>query len=132
MARRGVKPKTLENSRKTLMLPAPNAPTSRLKASGRHEFARLVDLCQRRGILERIDISILTEAARAKQLLDQECRRGPEMDVRAYVSLASLRKNLLGALGLCLQSSRATSRAHNSAGASPDLRARWAHALGGE
>jgi hypothetical protein len=130
MSARGRKVSTPENSPSPLVLPGPYAPISPLTASGKREFDRLVNLLRRRGVLDRVDVGHITEAARVKEFIDAECAHGASMDTKEYARLANLRRGLLRELGLTLQPSRAMYRV--SGGLGTDSQSRWAHALAGD
>jgi len=116
MAQRGPKPKTSRNASRrlanTLGLAMLDA-TSDLTPVAYVEFKRLLAVLDNRGLLERVDLGVVTEAARIKALLD---RAQADVDnplhaldqdkVRMVTALNSHRLACFRALGLTQLPSR--------------------------
>lgn len=113
MATRGPKPKTAKNSRRkapTTIKIDQVEPTSALAADALKEFYRLVGVLDRLRILERVDLSVVTEAARTKELLDRAYRLHEQTidpkNVSVVTQLTSRHQGLIRMLGLSVQPSR--------------------------
>jgi hypothetical protein len=109
------------------------APVSKLGRVAQAEFDRLMTVLRKRGVEAKIDIGVVTEAARVKGFIDAECEKGDRMDPRVYKELANLRRGLIRELGLVLQPSRARYAVQGgpASASSPDAAARWSHLLEG-
>jgi phage terminase small subunit len=85
-------------------------PPSELTPGARAEYDRLCDVLDSRGTLDRIDLAVVAECARIKDLLDQVqklCGLGidPKM-ISTACQLTSQRRGLLREMGLSIQPSR--------------------------
>jgi hypothetical protein len=115
---RGPKVKTVRNShasRKGLIRRASEDPTSELSLEGQQEYRRLLEVLRGRGTLERVDLAIVTEAARIKVLIDRAYTALQTVfDSKAVSTLCQLmsqRRGLVRELGLTLHPSRSLVRA---------------------
>lgn len=118
MAKRGSKTRTLLNSRqgptgsirhKTFK------PPCALSDEGKVEYDRLIDILESVGILERVDLACVANAARVKALLDRahkdvEDNLDPKK-VQLLSMLTSQHRGLLRELGLTSQPSKVVFRA---------------------
>jgi phage terminase small subunit len=113
MSTRGPKPKTAVNaSRKpprALPLTKLNPP-SELNAEALAEFRRLIAILDNRGTLERVDLAVVAECARIKDLLDRahgfvDRSIDPKM-IAVVTQLTSQRRGLLREMGLSIMPSR--------------------------
>ena len=111
--KRGPKPQTIRNSPQKAPRTIPLEqvePTSTLNAEAMAEFRRLLSVLDNMGILERVDVSIVTEAARTKELLDRAYQlheRG--IDAKAVMLVTQLTcrsQGLMRMLGLSVLPSR--------------------------
>ena len=113
MPDRGPKPRTVRNSppRPSGTVPISEIePTSALNPEALAEFRRLVAVLDNRGTLDRIDLAIVTECARIKDLLDQNHKLlSITMDpktVAIVTQLTSQRRGLLREMALTMTPSR--------------------------
>jgi phage terminase small subunit len=103
---RGPKPKTAKNkpSKPTgPSLAGPPVPTCTLTPIAQTEFERLVLMLDNRNTLERVDVAVITEAARVFARL---CKAYDDDDTKVINQLTTQRRGLLRELGLTLQPSR--------------------------
>ena len=85
-------------------------PTSDLTENARVEYDRLLTIMDNRGTLDRVDLAVVAECARIKDLLDRVCKAAetgvPERDIVKTIGLLmSQRRGLLRELGLTIKPS---------------------------
>jgi len=110
---RGPKSKTVKNSHRKPVAPLDLTkiiPTSALGVEATAEFWRLVHVLDNRGTLDRVDLAVLTEAARVKTNLDQAYAiNEAELTSKTTAMIAMLtshRRGLLREMGLSITPSR--------------------------
>lgn len=114
--KRGPKVKTAANSRPgSGLIPHGGASApSDLTGAGQAEYDRLVGVLEAKGTLDRVDLGVVAEAARIKDLLDRSYRLAgalPDRDTIKMIGLlTSQRRGLLRELGLTLIPSRSLVR----------------------
>jgi hypothetical protein len=113
---RGKKLRTAANSDKAhakVLRHGTLEPPSDLTGAARVEYDRLVGVLAAKGTLDRVDLGVVAEAARAKDWLDRSYKvdGSPSLQEIAAVSkLTSQRRGLLRELGLTLIPSRSVVR----------------------
>jgi phage terminase small subunit len=117
MAKRGKKLSTAKNS-----LPGSSGrihrksidPPSTLSPEAQIEYQRLCEVLESRGTLDRIDLAVVAECARIKDLLDRVqklCGIGIDSKmISTACQLTSQRRGLLREMGLSIQPSRSVIR----------------------
>jgi hypothetical protein len=107
---RGSKVRTAANSRRSGVIRRSRLdPPSPLNDEARAEYDRLVKVLTVKGTLERVDLAVVAEAGRIKDLLDRAHAAVDIRDpgtIRAVNLLTTQRRGLLRELGLSLQPSR--------------------------
>src|SRR4051794_12619418 len=111
---RGPKPKTAQNSRKSratqIIRRASTDAPSDLTEGAKREYDRLAEVLESMGTLDRVDLAVLAEAGRIKDLLDKAHGQiGKTLDsksVNLVVNLTAQRRGLLRELGLTSMPSR--------------------------
>lgn len=105
--RRGPKPRTADNAapgHKELIRHETLEPPSKLRRAARKEYDRLVGVLRDKGTLDRVDLGVIAECARVKELLDGAHKLYddlPDSDRLRVVSvLTTHRRGLLKELGL--------------------------------
>jgi hypothetical protein len=116
MSRSGPKPRTAKNTsgrHPGLIRRSSEEPTSELSLEALREFQRLLEVLRSMGTLDRVDLGVVTEAARVKDLLDQFYRI-PGLPNRATIAaiglLTSQVRGLRRELGLTTMPSRSLVR----------------------
>jgi hypothetical protein len=88
-------------------------PTSDLEGLALEEYERLRDVLHSKGTLDRVDLAVLTEAARVKVMLDEAYKVATtdlDRGARLIQVLTTQRRGLLREMGLTLQPSRSVVR----------------------
>jgi hypothetical protein len=123
MTRRGPKLQTANNAPgnvKGFIRHESLTPTSALTPEALAEFDRLIAVLDARGTLDRVDLAVVTNAARVKALLDRaEADVKDNLDpirLKAMTTLLAQHRGLLRELGLTLQPSRSLIRTNAQAG----------------
>jgi hypothetical protein len=117
MSRRGPKSRTAANSHPSRagFVRGAFEPTSPLNDAARLEFDRLADVLQGKGTFDRVDLSVVTEAARIADTLNRAFAMAPDVPDLASTKLIGLllsqKRGLWRELGLTTTPSRSVVRA---------------------
>lgn len=110
MSARGPKPQTARNRRPAAPVATPLGviePTSTLDVDALKHFYKLLADLDRMGILERVDITLVTEAARIKECLDRVYEMNNPIKHAGKIAQFTCRyQGLVRMLGLSVQPSR--------------------------
>ena len=135
--KRGVKPKNAANSRRrtrgVIRHDEMLEPASLLTLEARVEYDRLAGVLRQKGTLDRVDLGVITEAARVKALLDRlhsqiEENLGNWRVLNRLVALTAQRHILLRSLGLTTVPSGSVVKA-NPIGSAHDESGQWQNKL---
>lgn len=113
---RGPKTRTAANSTRGFIRHASFAPPSELTDAAKAEYNRLIEVLMEKGVLDRLDLGLVAECARIKDVLDQAYKAvtgAPDRDTIKMIGLlTSQRRGMLRELSLTLQPSRANYKAN--------------------
>src|SRR5262245_46287500 len=113
--KRGPKLKTVENSARLGLIRHDSLDRPcELTAEARSEYDRVLGVIRDKGTLDKVDLAVVAECARVKDLLDRAHKAvGKDLDwpaVKLVGFLTTQRRGLLRELGLTTQPCRVTSR----------------------